>query len=384
MTDNKSKILLYSIAYYPFVGGAEVAWREITDRIEEFEFDMITPLFDKKLPEVEKIGNINIHRIGFGLKSFDKIWLIFYGPIKGLLLHSNRKYSATIGIMYNQAGLAASLFKLLSPKIPFILNLQDGDTDEVIDKKTRGIKFITKIIYKKPNHITVIANFLKNRALENGSTKDITIIPNGVNTILFEKEVDQKELLELKKELQINEDDFLIITTSRLNYKNAIDDLIQSLSFLPKNYKLFILGVGEEENKLKQLVQEKNLSSRVHFLGYKQHTEMIRYLKISHVFCRPSLQEGLGNSFLEAMMAGLPVVATPVGGIPDFLEDGKTGLFCEVKNPKSIAEKIQFLSTHDEIRTNIIKNAIIIIKERFDWDLIAKKYNYILKNILQQ
>ena len=98
-----------------------------------------------------------------------------------------------------------------------------------------------------------------------------------------------------------------------------------------------------------------------------------RVLKAADVFARPSRSEGLGISFLEAMAAGLPVVATPVGGIPDFLTDGETGLFCEVQNPKSIAEKVQMLLSDNSLRERITQNASTMIRERYEWKEIAKK-----------
>jgi glycosyltransferase involved in cell wall biosynthesis len=380
MENNKKNILIFSVAYYPFIGGAEVAWKEITDRIVDFEFDMITPRFSRSLPRFEKIRNINVHRIGVG-NIIDKFLFPITGAIAGISLNHKRNYSLTVGIIFNHAGLAASFFKILKPKIPFLLNLQDGDTDEVIAKNTYGIKFITNKIYKKPDFVTVIAKFLKDRALKNGSTDKITLIPNGVDLNIFDAKIDKAELAKTKFDLKIKPDDKIIITTSRLNYKNAIDDLIKSLEFLSQNYKLLILGNGEDEEKLRQLTKEKALENNVVFLGYKSHNEVVRYLKISDIFCRPSLQEGLGNSFLEAMMAGVPIVATPVGGIPDFLKDGETGIFCKVKNPKSIAEKIKIICEDDKLRTAIIKKSRELIENNYNWSLIARNYTELFHKI---
>lgn len=376
----KKNILIFSVAYYPLVGGAEVAWKEITDRITTFEFDMVTPRYKRTLPKFEKIGNINVHRIGYG-SIIDKLIFPITGAIAGIFLDKKRRYFLSIGIMYNHAGLAASFFKILKPKIPFLLNLQDGDTDEVIAKNTRGIKFITDIIYKKPNFITVIAKFLKERALRNGSTKNITIIPNGVDLDLFDAKIEQNKLATLKTNLQIQPAEKIIITTSRLNYKNAVDDLISSLRFLSADYKLLILGNGEDEDKLKNLTEDNKLTDRVIFLGYKKHSEIVEYLKISDVFCRPSLQEGLGNSFLEAMMAGIPIIATPVGGIPDFLIDNETGLFCKIRNPESIAEKIKLLCENSTLRNTIIRNSKQLIKLKYHWPLIANEYGDLFEKI---
>ena len=375
-----NNILIFSIAYYPFVGGAEVAWKEITDRISDFNFDMITPRYDKKLPKIEKIGNVTVYRVGFGIK-IDKLLLPILGPIKAFFLNRKMSYCLSIGIIYNHAGLAATFFKYIQPKIPFLLNLQDGDTDDVINRNTRGIQAITDLIYIKPDVITTIATFLTERAKSKGFKGNFQLIPNGVDISKFSKQISDDEKNAIRSRLKMENDDKMIITTSRLNYKNAIEDVINSLIFLPNNFKFIIIGNGEEEEKLKSLTKKLSLTSRVTFLGYMPHDEMIPYLKSSDFFCRPSLQEGLGNSFLEAMMAGVPVIATPVGGIPDFLINGSTGIFCNIKDSKSIAEGILKLDEDKNLRDNIIINAKVAILNKYDWDKVSESYNNLFKTI---
>src|SRR6185369_532215 len=146
------------------------------------------------------------------------------------------------------------------------------------------------------------------------------------------------------------ENDIFLITTGRLVLKNANLDIIESLKYLPENVKLLIIGQGVEGKMLKERTKEFGLMDRVKFLGFIKHSDMPIYLHISDIFIRPSLSEGFGNSYIEAMAAGIPVIATPVGGIPDFLRDGETGLFCEVKNPKSIAQKVEKLIKDRESR----------------------------------
>jgi glycosyltransferase involved in cell wall biosynthesis len=118
----------------------------------------------------------------------------------------------------------------------------------------------------------------------------------------------------------------------------------------------------------------------VEFLGFVEHKEMMKYFEKADIFIRPSLSEGLGTAFLEAMAAEVPVIATPVGGIPDFLKDGETGLFCEVNNPRSIAEKVKILLDNKELREKIIFNAKKLVEENYDWNSIAEK----MKSILNQ
>ena len=79
------------------------------------------------------------------------------------------------------------------------------------------------------------------------------------------------------------------------------------------------------------------------------------------------------------MAAKVPVVATQVGGIPDFLKDGETGYFCEVENPKSIAEQIMKFENNPEQKNRIIENAKKMVIEKYDWGLIAGRMKDIFK-----
>ena len=73
------------------------------------------------------------------------------------------------------------------------------------------------------------------------------------------------------------------------------------------------------------------------------------------------------------MATKTPVIATPVGGIVDFLVDNKTGLLCKVQNPQSIAEKVTYIRQHQDEKENIIENAYQLVKEKYDWSIISRK-----------
>ncbi|MBU4223613.1 glycosyltransferase family 4 protein [Patescibacteria group bacterium] len=386
------KILIFSIAYYPFVGGAEVTVKEITDRLvplggDGFQFDMITLHLDKKparrrggSPKFEKIGNINVYRIG-GIK----LLFPFFAFLKARELHKKNLYDLTWSMMAAYAGFAALFFKLFHPKIPYLLTLQEGDPIDYIKKKVRFVYPIFKKIFIKADHIQAISNYLADWAKQMGAKCQIEVVPNGVDIKQFSIFNFQFSKNDLKKKLNIKDDEKIIITTSRLVEKNGIGDLIGAIDILANRnklpVKLLICGEGELEEKLKFQVINYKLQEKVLFLGQVSHNDLPRYLWISDVFCRPSLSEGLGNSFLEAMAAGVPVVATPVGGIPDFLKDGETGLFCEVNNPRSIAEKVKIYLENNELRGKIIANAQKMVSEKYDWNLIASKMRNIFHKL---
>lgn len=382
------RILIFSLSYYPkMVGGAEVAIKEITDRMpqSDFVFDMVTLRYDSTLPTFEKIGNVNVHRIGFTTKKpkpadltkfpmyFTKVWYPVGAFFKALSLHKKYKYAAMWAMM-SYMGFPAIFFKVFHPYVKLILTLQEGDTVDHITKRLRIriISFLYKAVFKKADLLQAISNYLALFARRMGYTKKIDVIPNGVDIKHFES-VNGEHVEMLKQELGKKEGQIFMITTSRFVLKNGIVDIIKSLVHLPENISLIIAGTGPLEQLLKDTVVKLKLENRVRFLGHIPHEVLPYYLHASDIFIRPSLSEGMGNSFIEAMAAEVPVIATKVGGIVDFLRDGETGLFCEVGNPQNIAQKVLKLTRDHEARDVIVKNAKKMVEGRYDWSYVAQE-----------
>jgi glycosyltransferase involved in cell wall biosynthesis len=84
--------------------------------------------------------------------------------------------------------------------------------------------------------------------------------------------------------------------------------------------------------------------------------------------------EGLGVVLLEAMASGVPVIGTGVGGIPDIIKDGETGLLSLEKNPKDLADKICTLLTDEDLRKKVTEKGYQLVTKEFSWDVIAKEY----------
>ncbi len=386
------KILIFSTAYFPFVGGAEVAVKEITDRLPDIQFDLITARMRSDLPKQEKIGNINVHRVGFGLKTLDKFLLPCLGYWKAVGLHKKEPYGIVWSIMASQASVAAAFLKMKFSGVKLLLTLQEGDEETHLKRYAFGNEFLYRIaikpwyllVFKHTDYISVISNYLKERAEKIGINCPVQIVPNGVDLERFKVRSLRLKVSnqDLKNRLGIKEREKILIHTGRFVEKNGLDDLIKSLKNLPQNVKCLLLGVGPQEPELKNLAKNLGLEQRVIFLGYVSHDELPAYLQISDIFIRPSLSEGLGNSFLEAMAAGVPVIGTPVGGIPDFLRDGETGLFCEVRNPESIAEKAKLLLSDDDLCQKIIANAKKLVEEKYSWNLIAVQMREIFDKLI--
>lgn len=387
------RILIFSLGYYPrFVGGAEVAIKEITDRIphSEMEFDMITLQYDRYLPRHEKIGNINVHRIGWTAKrevtpqtlpwyiALNKYAYLINALVAARHLHRKHHYDAIWSLMATYNTFAALFFKLSNPAVKFIFSLQDGDPISYLKHRALPLYPFFKMFFTRADKIQAISHYLADWASDMGARCPVTVVPNAVDFTLFSAKVPDEDLQELKSRLKKSSDDTFLITVSRLVRKNAISDIISALAYLPRNIKLLILGDGPLASVLKYQASELKVSDRIQFLGHISHDHMPPYLQISDIFVRPSLSEGLGNSFLEAMAAGLPVIGTNVGGIPDFLKDGETGLFVEVNNPKNLAQKIEKLIKDRESKEYVVRQAQELVRDNYQWPVVAEKMKHIL------
>lgn len=388
------RVLIFSLAYYPdVIAGAEVAIKEITDRIapEDILFDMVTIRYDSTLPKFERIGNVNVHRIGFSqmapsisdLRHFPLVLNRYLFPLlafrKANVLHKEHSYDLTWAIMAGQAAFAALFFKMRHSKVPFLLTLQEADPTIYIKHRFYYPPALFKRIFTRADFIQTISRYLAGFVRNMGYVGPLEVIPNAVNVEHFSQQYPEADLTILKNHLGKKKTDYFLITTSRMVAKNAVDEVIRALPLLSNDVKFLVLGVGPEEEMLRKLAKEKGVEHRVQFLGQVRHEDMPKYLKISDVFIRPSRSEGLGNSFLEAMAAGIPVIATPVGGIPDFLFDPDqnpdhepTGLFANINDPTSIAYQVNRLITNPGLRARLFVNGRTLVAEKYDWSLISR------------
>ncbi len=361
-------MLIYSMAYYPLIGGAEIAVKEITQRMSDIEWTMVTRRFDDAHLAYERVGVIDVYRV-----RCPKILFPFVAYWKGKQLYAKKQFDMVWAVM-TYAGFAALFLKLHIKKILFYLNLQEGTPFADIKRKAFFVYPLFRLMFKKADVVTALSHFLAHMAYEIGATQ-VAVVPNGVDLSLFATEPPREKVISLARTLGKRDDDIYIVTVSRLSYKNGVDDVIRSLQYLPQHIKVLIAGVGEDDHMLKRMADTLGVRDRVVFLGLVDQTDIPTLLRISDIFVRPSRSEGFGISFIEAMAAGLPVVATPVGGIPDFIDDRETGMFVCPDNPKSIAEAISELIERDDLRNHIAMHGRQRVHMRYSWDTIVPQMN---------
>ena len=147
-----------------------------------------------------------------------------------------------------------------------------------------------------------------------------------------------------RADLGIEEEDLVIGTVGVLRSEKAIDALVRVMAGLRSRFPrlhLLIVGSGPERGNIEGLIENLGLSATVHLLGYR--TDVPDLLRVFDVAVSCSQREGSPISVLEYMEAGLPVVATRVGGIPDLVQDRVTGLLVEPGDERALADALSEL-----------------------------------------
>ncbi|HHV79231.1 MAG TPA: glycosyltransferase [Firmicutes bacterium] len=139
----------------------------------------------------------------------------------------------------------------------------------------------------------------------------------------------------------------------RLTPEKGQEYLVRAAAVVVKQYpqcKFFIAGAGPEETRLRRLISQLELEDSVELTGYV--SDISSFLQGLNIFAFPSIEEGLGIALIEAMVSGLPVVATRVGGIPEVVQHGVTGKLVEPADPLSLAAAIlELISNPGEAAT---------------------------------
>lgn len=154
--DNKTRVIIFAPAYLPLSGPAETAVDEITKRLIGYDFDLITAKLRPDLPSHEKIGRVNVYRLGYGT-GVDKYLLPFRAYLKARGLHRANNYQSAWGIMASYGALAAILFSVLT-KVATVISLYEGKIENIDTIKQRFYAPLLKFIFRRAHHIQVVAD----------------------------------------------------------------------------------------------------------------------------------------------------------------------------------------------------------------------------------
>ena len=247
-------------------------------------------------------------------------------------------------------GLAGALIRN-TLHIPHICTIHGSDIN-FYPFRSRLALFLTKYALDRCDHIITVSHVLKERVQAIAhDPADFTIIHNGAD---HEKFVSMPRAA-AKKRLGVEEERKIIMSVGNLVPVKGTEYLIRAFRRLVTEYGrddivLFLIGDGSERGRLAELAKSLKLGGKVLFCGRKPHEEIPLWLNIADIFVLPSVSEGFPTIIPEAMMCGIPVVASDVGGMSEIICSGVNGILTIPRDTELISESIRLLLEDDSLR----------------------------------
>ena len=209
------------------------------------------------------------------------------------------------------------------------------------------------------------------------------VIYNGLDPKLYAPADGDRRLLRKRYGLT-NEEIPSIACVARLRPGKGQETLLRALAHLPtQNYRCLLVGDGPQRQSVERLARELNLGDRVKFLGARDHDEITQILQLADIFVLPSRWEGMPMAIMEAMAAGLPVIATDVGGTGELVVHGDTGLLVRVGDVAGLAREIARLLDDPELRRRLGARGRERIVKKFSLDKTVREYGALYEELAQ-
>jgi len=258
--------------------------------------------------------------------------------------------------------------------VPYVTN---GHGDDIyLDSRFKGPAI--RFNLKHANAVIALTNDMR-RKVEEVYHRSVMVVPNGVHLEMYQKEFPSARL-----ELGLTDDEEVITFVGGLRKVKGVDNLVKALKIIKEERpraRLMIAGDGEERDMLESLAIQLDLKDDVRFVGKIQNGQVPVILGASDLLALPSLSEGLPLVVLEALAAGLPVVSSKVGGLPDVITDGENGFLTEPGNPQDLAEKVIALLNDTDLRKEMSMSNREKAKD-YGWERITDRMEAIYQEIV--
>ena len=232
--------------------------------------------------------------------------------------------------------LARQMLAVRGRRLPFVTTLHG--TDITLVGLDRSYLPITRYAIEQSDGVTSISNYLKEQTIKHfGATREIEVIPNFVNCDVYLPIMDQAARATARRRLAAPEEAILMHLSNFRPVKRVVDVVkvfARVASEVPA--QLVLVGDGPDRSAAEWLAHDLGIHSRVHFLGKQDRVNEL--LPLADLMLMPSEQESFGLAALEAMACMVPSIATRVGGVPELIDDGLTGLLYPVGDVEAMAQ----------------------------------------------
>jgi len=231
--------------------------------------------------------------------------------------------------------LARQMLAVRGRRLPFVTTLHG--TDITLVGLDRSYLPITRYAIQESDGVTSISSYLKDKTVADFEvTRPIEVIPNFVNCDIYTPMTDEAERA-AERERFAKPGDALFIHLSNFRRVKRVVDVVKIFARVARELpaQLIMVGDGPDRSAAEWLAHDLGIQSRIHFLGKQDRVSSL--LPLADLMLMPSELESFGLAALEAMACKVPSIATRVGGVPELIDDGVTGLLFPVGDVEAMA-----------------------------------------------
>ena len=317
------------------IGGTELATEKIAGYLSKagIEVHVITGGSQKER-KLEQRDSFYVHWVFLkrGIRGILSRFLVLRRVLREIqpdIIHAQGLYSESI--------FAVHFGKRMG--VPVVVAPRGSD---ILRARSFTIFILSRLVLRRADLVLVQNEFMRNVCEKIAGKLETANFPNGIDFIPVKSE---------KKGY--------ILFVGRLHRVKGVDVLMEAAAEVLKKKKIhfLIVGTGEEEGRLREIVRSKKIESYVHFKGKKSGEDLRKLMGEAEVLVLPSRSEAFPLTVVEALAAGTPVIASRVGGVAEIIRNEREGLLVPPEDPKALAEAILYLMENRELREELMENA---------------------------
>lgn len=373
----RTRVLLFPSAYYPHVGGIEEVTRQLALHLAArgHHAEVVTNLWPAGTMAKETLDGVPVTRLPLVLPEHSARGGGRFAAVAPRSAVRLTRLTGRFDLLHvigagPNAAYAAALRRLLGARV--VLTLQGelrADAHRAFER-SRSLRFGLRRLLASADAVTACSRFVLDELADGGLARraDAEVIPNGVNPGEFDRGAQGG----------------YILAAGRLVEQKGLDTLLRAYAAACPELggrRLVLAGDGPERARLEGLADLLGLNGDVSFLGSVGRERVAELLRGADLFAFPSRYEAFGVVLLEAMAAGVPVVAARAGGIPEFAVDGENALLVPPDDERALAGALTRLVHDDDLARRLVAGGRAQA-ERHSWKTIATRYEEVYRRVL--
>jgi len=394
----KRRVLLVTTYYHPVIGGVETHARQLVQYLHArgHHVEVVTKRISRDVPQTEEIDGVVVHRLGpIGERQPNGKWVLLPALFLTLLRTASR-FDVIMCVDYRGIGLAAVIVGrmlgkpvIVQGEVAGVLAGPDAGSSSGVAPESDAVRIAKapiRAVYRQAEAVAVIGRDLEREAIRAGVSRDrVHYLPHGVDMTRFHP-ADEAERHALRMQFGWPLDRPVVLFVGRLSIEKGVMDLLDAWRLANRGDAMLVL-VGPDMTGHpwdagapgRAFVTSHKLSDSVRFEGAA--ADPAPFYRAADIFVQPSHFEALGNTAIEAMASGLPVVTSGVGGLGDFCLDGINAVLHLARSPESIARAIERLLADPALRRTLGTAARRTAVDQFEINALMDQYAALIERV---